>query len=411
MSLQPKYISDLRPDSLSERKGCQLLHLNLVFRTVLPGICLITTMLLIGCGQEENITTYRVPKPHVIHESNPPAVSKAQDDVRSFPTESTPATPARMLGAVVPGEGKSWFFKLTGNPDAAAGIAPVFETFIQSIKFANGTPSWTTPEGWQQLPDDDPKNAGIFPRVATLMISTEGEPLELSVTSLNGDGGGLLSNINRWRGQMSLPPLKEIQPDDALKQLTVEGKTATLVNLLGTSRSRSMGGRPPFASGTPPTTPTTTPSKPPSAPSKAPLTYTVPEGWTPGKGNIFSVAAFGVSGSGGTSVEITITPAGGDPISNINRWRGQIKLKPVSEAALKSELKTIDVDGIQASYVELVGPESAEVRQSILGVLAEKSGTTWFIKLRGDAELASKEKENFETFVRSIRFSKTDGGR
>ena len=60
---------------------------------------------------------------------------------------------------------------------------------------------WTLPSGWKETP-------GTGMRLATWTppggLKTEG-----TVVSLPGDSGGELANVNRWRGQIGLPPTDE----------------------------------------------------------------------------------------------------------------------------------------------------------------------------------------------------------
>jgi hypothetical protein len=51
----------------------------------------------------------------------------------------------------------------------------------------------------------------------------------------------------------------------------------------------------------------------------------------------------------------------------------------------------------------LIGPAREGAGQTILGVVAQAAGQTWFIKLRGDSALAEKEKPHFEAFVASLK--------
>ena len=62
----------------------------------------------------------------------------------------------------------------------------------------------------------------------------------------------------------------------------------------------------------------------------------------------------------------------------------------------------------EVGYVELVGPEDAQPRESILAVLVTQESRIWFFKLKGDADLAKREQGRFESFVRSVRFSATN---
>jgi hypothetical protein len=60
---------------------------------------------------------------------------------------------------------------------------------------------WTAPAGWKE-------RAGSGMRVASFELpKTEGKA-EVTVVALPGDVGGELANVNRWRGQLALPPIE-----------------------------------------------------------------------------------------------------------------------------------------------------------------------------------------------------------
>ena len=48
-------------------------------------------------------------------------------------------------------------------------------------------------------------------RLASFVIPYSGGTGDLSVIQLGGDGGGLKSNVNRWRGQLNLEPMSLIE--------------------------------------------------------------------------------------------------------------------------------------------------------------------------------------------------------
>lgn len=149
-------------------------------------------------------------------------------------------------------------------------------------------------------------------------------------------------------------------------------------------------------------------SKPDAAASK----YEVPEGWVLGKVGGMRKAAFTVA-EGEKKVEITVIdlpPMAGDVLANVNRWRGQVGLEPVTPKELKEQLTTIKVDSLDGSYVELIGPPKDDRRPAILGVIVPTRGRVWFLKLTGDAELAAREKKRFEEFVKSVHFAGLGGG-
>ncbi|MDX6770782.1 MAG: hypothetical protein SF051_14700 [Elusimicrobiota bacterium] len=73
---------------------------------------------------------------------------------------------------------------------AAAGTAPA----------AVRGPRWKTPKGWKERGADGMRAATLLP---------PGGGVEVTVIALPGDVGGELANVNRWRGQIGLPPLEE----------------------------------------------------------------------------------------------------------------------------------------------------------------------------------------------------------
>jgi hypothetical protein len=249
-------------------------------------------------------------------------------------------------------------------------------------------------------------------RFATLEVPAQGKPLELTVIPLEKSGDDaayLLSNVNRWRTQLNLPEINTEELAKTTETIQLGDYQATLVSLIGTG-SGTMSGAPlaPFAGGgtnPPPILPPAGSGSDSSAPGGNPrVTFTTPPGWQEGKQSSMRVAAFNVT-DGQKQVEITVIPLSGQAgslLDNVNRWRGQIQLPPVAEAELAKSLRPISVGSLPGQFVELLGPESATPRQAILGAIAVSGGQTWFVKLSGNAELAQREKEHFEAFVKSL---------
>lgn len=113
---------------------------------------------LAGCDRD-GVTHYRVAK------VAPPAPPAA------------PAGGALSASAAMPGE--------VPSPPAPGG-APL---------------RWTLPKGWTEA-------AGSAMRFATFTPPVKGK-VDASVVVLPGPAGGELANVNRWRGQIGLPPLDE----------------------------------------------------------------------------------------------------------------------------------------------------------------------------------------------------------
>ena len=63
---------------------------------------------------------------------------------------------------------------------------------------------WEKPDSWVS-------SEGSSMRLASFAIPYSGDSGDLSVIQLGGDGGGLKSNVNRWRRQLILEPLSLIE--------------------------------------------------------------------------------------------------------------------------------------------------------------------------------------------------------
>jgi len=336
---------------------------------------------LSGCSDPDPVRQYTVDKP------------KPADSFT--PSPGTPASREQPQQRQL-----AWFFKILGPEAAVTSQVEPFAKLVRSVEFdAAGKPKWTLPEGWTERPE-----SGL--RMATIEIP--GDPkLEISVMSLPAADPKspeyLLSNFNRWRTQLGLAEVEgaaglqhsrdrgEVQQmesgDRTLSLFNVAGKTAES----GDSRMLAamiVGGSNPASA-----------ASASAAPAREkPFTYTLPAGWKEAPLRTFQLAAF-TAGEGEKPLSISIASAGGDLTANINRWRGQAGLPEMSEQEINASAKPIAVDGVDEKYFVVEGEERA-----ILGVIAPRNGTQWFIKADGPKALAQQEREKFEAFVKSIRF-------
>ena len=93
--------------------------------------------------------------------------------------------------------------------------------------------SWQTPEGWTQKP-----GSSEF-RFAQIDL---GDNLLLVVSRFPGDVGGNLANVNRWRGQLQLPPVKADELDKVTKKVQAGGATAILTDFTSEAGDQRMLG-------------------------------------------------------------------------------------------------------------------------------------------------------------------------
>lgn len=348
-----------------------------------------------GCRPEEQITRYSAPK---------------QPKSTSGRTPSSPASePGRMLGAIIPQGEKTWFVKLTGPTDDVAQHRSAFDALLAGWSFADGKPKWELPPGWNESPGNE------F-RFATLKVSAAPK-IDVSVTVLPTAEGDpeeyALLNVNRWRKQMELPPftLEELRKDDeehgAILHQEIAGAKAIVIDFTGTLSAASMP-RGPFAAGG--KSPTVPQPPAPRAPS-AGLTFEKPEAWADGKAGGMRKAAF-IAHSGSDLAEITVIDlpaAANDLLGNVNRWRGQVGLPAVTAEELPANVQQVPLADGTGDFVELVAPAEAEKPQTILGVVAVRGDKAWFIKLQGESALAAQEKQRFLDFVKSMKFSQSEG--
>jgi carboxymethylenebutenolidase len=100
-------------------------------------------------------------------------------------------------------------------------------------QFSKGTRKLaaTMPEGWQRGGD----------RQMRLATFTHANGCECVVSAFPGDTGGLLANLNRWRGQLGQAPM-ESAAITALPKLPILGRMATLIRIDGEEGKGSMLG-------------------------------------------------------------------------------------------------------------------------------------------------------------------------
>lgn len=365
-------------------------------RLVVFGLLAIVLPALGGCRPSAEISQYTIPKAEAIQLPAPkPGTGEAE-------TGTTTSKPERMLGAIVPRKEKLWFFKMTGAPDAVAAQVEAFQTFLTSIKFGEGEePAWELPASWKQQP-------GSGMRFATLLVGSD-PALELSVIALPGGGDDLaeqiLANVNRWRGQLSLEPVDQDQLQaDAKEIATADGTKATFVDYAGATKGDSMLAAP-FARGMGGMGLGTPPAQAPAA-GPSSIAAQPPEDWRTGRVGGMRKAAYEYSEED-KSIEITVidlAAEAGERLANVNRWRGQVGLAPVTAEELAASMKTLELGPVKGDYVELIGDNKAERPQTILGVIVDHGDKAWFIKLQGDSALALSQKANFEAFAKSVRF-------
>lgn len=286
---------------------------------------------------------------------------------------------------------------------------------------ATGTLTWKAPAAWKE------ETPGQF---QTALYSL-GSAARVAISSLPGDAGGELANVNRWRGQVGLAPVE----DAGGQTLGVEGEgiTAKWFDLRGETECilaamLSVGGNTWFFKLNAPTTEIeargkefmeflatvqlappaeATPEPPPT--DKPGIALQVPEGWEKSEGSSMRVASFSISGNAVPDADVSVIPLFGDSgstMENVNRWRAQLRLPAVaSENDPELGAKMAGASG-EMLITHMASTESlfdGGKKGAISTAILKAGDHTWFFKLTGEAELVSANREKFEAFVLSAK--------
>jgi hypothetical protein len=187
-------------------------------------LALVVVALVVGCSRDPEIRTY---------------------EVKSSPETLPPAPPAgevkaRLLGAIIPVGGQSWFVKFSGPVAQIDPHEKAFDDFLRSLRVPDDprkSPTWTAPAGWTEAP---PRQM----RTVTFLPPGGGKGPELYLSE--PFSGTLLANVNRWRGEVGLPDIGPDELPKATKEVLLGPTKAYRVDFRGPGGKGGMM-RPPFA--------------------------------------------------------------------------------------------------------------------------------------------------------------------
>ena len=316
--------------------------------------------------------------------------------------------------------------------------------------------AWTTPAGWEEMPPGEM-------RLASFKVKAEdGRTADVSIIPLPGLAGSDLENVNRWRGQVAMPPVKEEELAGLGEKVEIAGVAAQLYDMAGqpagapaTNRILAaiqrregvvffhkmvgedrlvLGQKPAFVSflksirfqtsepapgALPPSHPPVGGMSPqPALPGAHPPVggtpvgegaaagdnkpaWKVPAGWQEQPPGQMQMARFLVAGKdeAKTEASVAVIPGdGGGALANVNRWRRQIGLGPIEAADLGKETSTLAVVAVQTMVLDAT---SSDGQKRLIAVSVPRDGNTWFYKLTGDPAVVGREKQALIGFIQS----------
>lgn len=151
------------------------------------------------------------------------------------------------------------------------------------------------------------------------------------------------------------------------------------------------------------------PSSMPEGAPITPLNATIPKDWEPQPLSQMRQASFLVHGENGAVADIsfvTLGPAAGNILDNINRWLEQLAQPALTADKLASTIQRLPTARGEIAIVDLSGqPEKGDSSKDgrIIGAIASDEGGTAFFKMRGNAALVGAQKEDFLKWVTSSR--------
>lgn len=149
----------------------------------------------------------------------------------------------------------------------------------------------------------------------------------------------------------------------------------------------------------------------PHAPSAPVLSWVLPEGWVEtadlSRGSM-RFATFLVEGLHGHDVDVSIVPipdmrAG--ELDNVNRWRGQVGLGPVTEAELDQQAEEVAIGPFEGRLFDMTSETPVihgSHHQRILAASLPKPQRVWYFKMSGVAETVAEQKPAFLAFLKSL---------
>lgn len=162
---------------------------------------------------------------------------------------------SRMLAAIFPADDSAWFIKTTATVSTIETYESAFVALCESVRFVapggaktpvaatppsaaasdsrRDGPQWdTVPVGWAL--DAKPRSMAV----ASFTLTSESQRASLTITPLGGSQD-LLGNINRWRRQVGLGPLANLDEQPPVS-IDVAGTPGHLVDIAG-SQSHILG--------------------------------------------------------------------------------------------------------------------------------------------------------------------------
>ena len=147
-----------------------------------------------------------------------------------------------------------------------------------------------------------------------------------------------------------------------------------------------------------------------SASSGLGFAYDLPAGWDEQPPSSMKLLSLAIGSPPELISELSVSAFPGDvggQLANINRWRRQVGLGPLSEEAAADFIRDAAVSGIEGWQVDFTGPAGTGENNGAARVVTTAvfhNGQTWFFKLMGNDSSLEDELEKYDAFLKSVSF-------
>jgi hypothetical protein len=295
--------------------------------------------------------------------------------------------------------------------------------------------TYKLPAGWKEA---TPNSVSL----AAFSVQSGGAEANVAITPLPNMAGREPLVVNMWRDQAGLPPLDEAELAKTLEPVEIGGEKGQMFEVLGAHEGGAplrivtaffhtakaswffkMAGdealvatqKPAFVeflksvhvseeassaallsrrSASEESVPASRNSTAPAAGGPA---IEPPAGWTVLKPGQMQIAKFAVPEKDGAKAEVSVSvfPSDtGGTLANVNRWRKQIGLGEIDDAALPASVKPLE--GPNGAVLVDLKNES----RALLGAIMPRDGQWYFYKLLGDAAAVEGAREQFVAYAK-----------
>jgi len=161
---------------------------------------------------------------------------------------------------------------------------------------------------------------------------------------------------------------------------------------------------------------TAAPRMPGALPSAADTAVVTPPNWEAQPLSQMRQASFLVKGDNGAVADVSFVSLGsaaGNVLDNVNRWLGQLGQSPITEQKLGEMAQRLHTSLGDVTIVDLAGlPDNADPARDgrIIAATVTTNDSTFFFKMRGNADLAAAQKGDFIKWVAAVCNARTQAG-